>query len=49
VSPIFQVFLRLVGYCRKFIEGISKTTKPMTMLLKEDKKFKWMPASETRL
>jgi hypothetical protein len=40
--------LNVVGYCRKFIEGISKITKPMTEFLKEDKKFKWTPAYETR-
>jgi hypothetical protein len=36
--------LRVVGYYRKFIEGILKITK----LLEEDKKFKWTPACETR-
>jgi hypothetical protein len=36
--------LRVVGYYRKFIEGILKITK----LLEEDKKFKWTPTCETR-
>jgi hypothetical protein len=39
---------KVVGYYRKFIEGISKITKPMTVLLEEDKKFKWTPTCETR-
>jgi hypothetical protein len=40
--------LKVVGYYRKFIKGISMITKPMTELLKEDKKFKWTPTWETR-
>jgi hypothetical protein len=40
--------LKVVGYYMKFIEGISKITKPMTELLEEDKKFKWTPTYETR-
>jgi hypothetical protein len=36
----------LVGHYRRFIEGFSKITKPMTELLKKDKKFKWTPAYE---
>jgi hypothetical protein len=38
-----QSFLGLVGYYGRFIEGFSKITKPMTELLKNDKKFLWMP------
>jgi hypothetical protein len=45
VSDI-QSFLRLAGYYWRFIEGFSTITKPMIELLKKDKKFKWMPASE---
>jgi hypothetical protein len=42
VSDI-QSFLGLVGYYRKFIEGFSKISKPMTKLLKKDKQFEWTP------
>jgi hypothetical protein len=37
-------FLGLVGNYRRFIEGFSKIIKPMTELLRKDKKFKWMLA-----
>jgi hypothetical protein len=39
-------FLRLAGYYRRIIEGFSKISKPMTELLKKDKKFKWTPTYE---
>jgi hypothetical protein len=45
VSDI-QSFLGLAGYYRRFIEGFSRISKPMTELLKKDKKFKLMPACE---
>jgi hypothetical protein len=39
-------FLGLAGYDRRFIEGFSKISKPMTELLKKDRKFEWAPACE---
>jgi hypothetical protein len=36
----------LAGYYRRFIEGLSKITKPMTELLEKNKKFKWTPDRE---
>jgi hypothetical protein len=45
VSDI-QSFLGLAGYYRRFIEGFSKISKPMTELLKKDKKFEWTSALE---
>jgi hypothetical protein len=45
VSDILS-FFGLTRYYRRFIEGFSKISKPMTELLKKDKKIKWMPACE---
>jgi hypothetical protein len=36
----------LADYYRRFIEGFSKISKPMTELLEKDKKFKWILAYE---
>jgi hypothetical protein len=36
----------LAGYYRRFIEGFTKISKPMTELLEKDKKFEWMLACE---
>jgi hypothetical protein len=41
-----QSFLGLAGYYQRFIEGFSRISKPMTELLKKDKKFEWTPACE---
>jgi hypothetical protein len=37
-----QSFLGLVGYYRRFIEGFSKISKPMTSLLEKGREFKWV-------
>jgi hypothetical protein len=34
-------FLGLAGYYRRFIEGFSKSAKPMTSLLEKGREFKW--------
>jgi hypothetical protein len=39
-------FLGLAGYYRRFIKGFSKISKPMTEMLKKDKKFEWTSACE---
>jgi hypothetical protein len=41
-----QSFHGLAGYYRRFIEGFSKISKPMTELLGKDKKFEWTSARE---
>jgi hypothetical protein len=45
VSDIHS-FLELARYYRRFIEGFSKISKPVTELLEKDKQFKWTPACE---
>jgi hypothetical protein len=40
-------FLGLARYHRRFIEGFSKITKPMTELLGKDKKFEWSVPCES--
>jgi hypothetical protein len=42
-----QSFLGLAGYYRRFIEGFSRISKPMTELLEKDKEFKWTSACES--
>jgi hypothetical protein len=45
VSDI-KSFLSLAGYYRRFIEGFSKISKPMTELLAKGKTFEWTPRHE---
>jgi hypothetical protein len=45
VSNIIS-FLGLAEYYRRFIEGFSKTSKPMTELLAKAKTFEWTPGHE---
>jgi hypothetical protein len=40
-------FLGLAGYYRRFIEGFSKISKPMTELLAKGNTFEWTPRHET--
>jgi hypothetical protein len=39
-------FLGLAGYYKRFIEGFSKISKPMTELLAKGKTFEWTPRCE---
>ena len=39
-------FLRLAGYCRKFIEGFSKLATPLTKLTRKEEKFIWLEACQ---
>jgi hypothetical protein len=41
-----QGFLGLAGYYRRFLEGFSKISMPMTELLEKDEQFEWTPACE---
>jgi hypothetical protein len=46
VSDI-RSFLGLAGYYKRFIEGFSKISKPVTKLLEKGKTFEWTPKHET--
>src|SRR3954465_14862806 len=39
-------FLGLASYCRRFVENFYKFAKPLTTLLKKDKKFQWTSKCE---
>src|SRR4051812_44719934 len=39
-------FLGLASYCHRFVGNFSKVAKPLTELLKKDKKFQWTPKCE---
>ena len=38
-----RAFLGLVGYYRKFIRGFAQLAKPLTLLTRQQVKFKWTP------
>jgi hypothetical protein len=45
-ASYIRCFLGLAGYYRRFVEGFSKISKPMTELLAKGKTFEWTPRCE---
>ena len=45
--PEIRSFLGLAGYYRRFIKDFSAIAKPMTRLLKKDRKFEWTPECQS--
>ncbi|GKD37319.1 retrovirus-related pol polyprotein from transposon 17.6 [Tanacetum coccineum] len=45
-SGYHQLRVRLAGYYRRFIEGISKIAKPLTKLTKKNVKYEWKEKEE---
>ncbi|XP_059288944.1 uncharacterized mitochondrial protein AtMg00860-like [Lycium ferocissimum] len=41
-----RYFLRLAGYYRRFLEGFSSLSAPLTKLKKKTTKFQWIEACE---
>ena len=46
-SKQVRAFLGLVGYYRKFIKGLAKIAKPLTLLTRHQVKFIWTPEHQT--
>ena len=41
-----RIFLGLVGYYRRFVEGFSRIVAPMTQLTRKNAKFVWTEECE---
>ena len=42
-----RTFLGLVRYYRKFIKGLAKIAKPLTLLTRQQVKLEWTPVHHT--